>query len=119
MSSRTNAAGPSTNGGAPVPVSGPGQVGMREGEDDFRRLLETLPAGAYTCDRDGLITFYNARAEELWGRAPALHDPVDRYCGSFKLFDVAGEPIAHENCWMALALRERRDFSGRETVIER
>jgi PAS domain-containing protein len=44
-----------------------------------RRLLEKLPAGAYTCDTDGLITYYNPRAVELWGRAPRLNDPLDRY----------------------------------------
>jgi PAS domain-containing protein len=46
---------------------------------EFRRLLEKLPAAAYTCDAEGLITFFNQRAVELWGRAPALNDPVDRY----------------------------------------
>jgi PAS domain S-box-containing protein len=96
-----------------------GQAGVGEREDDFRRLLESLPASAYTCDAGGLITYYNQRAVELWGRAPALHDPVDRYCGSFRLFDLTGEPISHDACWMALALRERREFSGREIVIER
>ena len=29
------------------------------GEWHFRRLLEKLPAGAYTCDADGLITFWD------------------------------------------------------------
>ena len=33
----------------------------------FRRLLQGLPAAAYTCDREGLITYYNPRAEQLWG----------------------------------------------------
>ena len=42
---------------------------------DFRRLLEGLPAAAYTCDRDGLITYYNPRAQQLWGYSPPLNDP--------------------------------------------
>lgn len=46
---------------------------------EFRRLLEKLPAGAYTCDDEGLITYFNQHAAELWGREPKLHDPVDRY----------------------------------------
>lgn len=49
------------------------------GETQFRRLLEKLPAGAYMCDAEGLITYYNQRAVELWGRAPKLNDPEDRY----------------------------------------
>jgi PAS domain-containing protein len=46
---------------------------------EFRRLLEILPAAAYTCDAEGLITYFNPLAVELWGRKPKLNDPVDRY----------------------------------------
>jgi signal transduction histidine kinase len=88
-------------------------------EQQFRRLLEKLPAGAYTCDPEGLITYFNPRAEELWGRAPALNDPVDRYCGSFKLYSVDGAPITHDQCWMALALKNAAEYNGREIVVER
>ncbi len=88
-------------------------------EAQFRHLLQALPAGAYTCDAEGLITYYNEQAVKVWGRAPALNDPVDRYCGSFKLYTVDGEPIAHDQCWMALALKTNRDYNGREIVIER
>jgi PAS domain S-box-containing protein len=89
------------------------------GKEQFRRLLEKLPAGAYTCDPEGLITYYNPHAVQLWGREPALNDPVDRFCGSFKLFATDGSPIAHEQCWMALALKTDREYNGHEIVIER
>jgi PAS domain S-box-containing protein len=85
----------------------------------FRWLLEKLPAGAYTCDAHGLITYFNEAAVRLWGRAPKLHDPVDRFCGSFKLYLADGTPIDHDQCWMARALREERDFNGQEIIIER
>ncbi len=48
-------------------------------DSQFRRLLEVLPAAAYTCDAEGLITDFNQRAVELWGREPKRNDPVDRY----------------------------------------
>ena len=48
-------------------------------ELEFRRLLDKLPAAAYTCDAEGLITYFNERAVELWGREAKLNDPVDRY----------------------------------------
>ncbi len=35
------------------------------GELQFRHLLETLPAGAYTCDPEGVITYYNQHAVQL------------------------------------------------------
>lgn len=40
----------------------------RDGTDvDFRHVLEILPAAAYTCDADGLITYFNQRAVATWG----------------------------------------------------
>jgi PAS domain S-box-containing protein len=85
----------------------------------FLQLLDVLPAAAYTCDADGLITYFNRRAVELWGREPRVGDPADRFCGSFKLFSADGVPIAHTACWMALALRDGREYNGHEIQIER
>jgi len=90
----------------------------RDGELRCRSLLEKLPAGAYTCDPDGLITYFNQHAVQLWGRQPRLNHPVDRFCGSFKLFATDGSPIAHDQCWMALALKNRLEYNGHEIVIE-
>ena len=35
---------------------------------EFRRLLDRLPAAAYTCDAEGLITYFNSHAALVWGR---------------------------------------------------
>src|SRR5918995_6437191 len=95
------------------------EFALHKGELHFRRLLEKLPAGAYTCDAEGLITYFNQHAVQLWGRAPKLNDPRDRFCGSFKLFLSDGSPIAHDACWMALALKKDKEYNGREIVVER
>jgi signal transduction histidine kinase len=92
---------------------------VSSGGSEFLRLLDKLPAAAYTCDTEGLITYFNQPALRLWGRAPKLRDPVDRFCGSFRLHSANGEPISHDNCWMALALRDDREYSEREITIER
>jgi two-component system, LuxR family, sensor kinase FixL len=53
---------------------------LRQGSDlEFHRLLDKLPAAAYTCDAEGLITYFNRHAVALWGREPKLNDPLDRY----------------------------------------
>src|SRR5262249_53135454 len=44
---------------------------------------------------------------------------LDRFCGSFKLYASDGSPIAHDQCWMALALRDGNEYSGQEIFIER
>ena len=85
---------------------------------EFHRLLEKLPVAAYTCDADGLITYFNSAAVEAWGRAPRLNDPADRFCGSFRLFDSNGTPIRHDDCWMARALKHGREYNAHEIVVE-
>jgi len=88
-------------------------------ESLLRQTLDLLPAGAYLCNPDGLITYYNQHALNMWGRAPALNDPADRYCGSFRLFAKNGTHVLHEECWMALAIKNRREYLGQEIVVER
>ncbi|HEX7070354.1 MAG TPA: PAS domain-containing protein, partial [Rhodothermales bacterium] len=91
---------------------------VSEGVAQFRRLLDELPAGAYTCDADGLITYYNRQAVALWGREPRLNDPTERFTGSFRLYAPDGTLLAPDQSWMARAIREREEFSAREVVIE-
>ena len=95
------------------------EFGLQNGGAHFRHLLEKLPAGAYTCDPEGLITYFNRHAVHLWGRAPKLNDPVDRFCGSFRLYAADGSPITHDRCWMALVLETKEGYNEREIVIER
>lgn len=83
------------------------------------KLLEIMRAGIYTCDADGLITYFNQRAGQIWGREPKLNNAEDRYCGSFKLFSTDGSPIPHGQCWMGLALQNDQPYDSREIVIER
>lgn len=92
---------------------------LQRSETHFQHLLEKLPAGAYTCDPEGLITYFNRQAVELWGRSPKLNDPVDRWCGSFKLHSTEGTPIPHDECWMALVLKQAAPFNGHEIIVER
>lgn len=85
----------------------------------FRSTLELLPAGAYTCDPAGRITWFNELAASLWGRRPALDGDAVLYCGSIGLLSPHMQPIAHHASWVALALRDRRAYLGQETVIIR
>jgi len=92
---------------------------LSAGEHHFQTLLDKLPAGAYTCDPDGLITYYNGCALKVWGRAPKLRSAEDRYCGSFRLYAADGAPLKHDECWMALAIKHQRPYNGHEIVVER
>ncbi len=82
-------------------------------------LVENLPIGIYTCDRDGLIVQFNRRAAELWGRKPITGDPKDRYCGAFKLFAGDGGEIAADASPMALVLSTGQPVRDREMVVHK
>jgi len=82
-------------------------------------LVENLPIGIYTCDRDGLLVQFNRRAAELWGRTPALGDPAFRYCGAIRTRDRDGNEIAPEESPMAQVLAVGRPARDRELTVER
>jgi len=88
-------------------------------DSEFRKVLDCLPVAAYTCDKEGLITHFNAHAEELWGRAPKLNSPDDRFCGSFELFSSDGNPVQPANCWMAHCLAQGTALDSQEVVVKR
>lgn len=92
------------------------QQALAASEARFYSLLQSLPAAVYTCDRTGRVALFNDAAVELWGRTPA--PDRDQWCGSFKMYDPDGTPLALEMCPMATALKEGRALSG-EVVIER
>lgn len=89
---------------------------VRESERHMRDLLEAMPAAVYTTDAEGRITFYNRAAVELSGRTPQLGD---LWCVSWKLFNTDGSFLPHDQCPMAVALKENRAIRGVEAVAER
>ena len=81
-------------------------------------VLDALPIGVYACDRDGQILRVNRRAIELWGGAPRLHDPAQRFCGTFRLESLTGEVIPPEATPMARAVQSGESFDGAEAVVQ-
>ncbi len=86
-------------------------------ERRYRDLLDALPAAVYTTDADGRITFFNEAAANMAGRRPVLG--VDEWCVTWRLYHPDGRPMAHDECPMAIALKENRAVRGAEAVAER
>jgi len=80
-------------------------------------LLEALPVAVYTTDAEGRITFYNRAAAELWGHHPELGS--SQWCGSWRLYWSDGRPLPHNECPMAIALKEGREVRDVEAIVER
>lgn len=80
------------------------------------QILDLLPAAVYVTDAAGRITYFNEAAVALWGCRPKLNR--DQWCGSWRLFWPDGAPMRHDQCPMAVALKERRPGRG-EAIAER
>jgi PAS domain S-box-containing protein len=85
-------------------------------ERQFRDLLQALPAAIYTTDAEGRITFFNRACIEFAGRTPKIGD---MWCVTWKLFAPDGTPLRHEDCPMAIALKENRPVRNVEAIAER
>lgn len=90
---------------------------LKESERRLQELLAAIPAAIYTTDEKGKINYFNEMAVEFAGRTPVLGS--DEWCVSWKLYMPDGTPLPHDQCPMAVALREGRPIRGVEAVAER
>jgi PAS domain S-box-containing protein len=90
---------------------------IRHSEQSLKDLIEALPGAVYTTDAAGLITSYNPAAAEIWGREPKLG--AESYSGSWRMQLPDGTPLPHDECPMAVALKENRPIRGAEAVVVR
>ncbi|WP_188130581.1 PAS domain S-box protein [Neomesorhizobium albiziae] len=90
---------------------------IRHSEQSLKDLIEALPGAVYTTDAAGMITSYNPAAVEIWGREPVLGK--EQFCGSWRMRKPDGTLMRHDECPMAIALKEKRPIRGAEAVVER
>ena len=48
---------------------------LQETAENLRELVAAMPAAVYACDREGIITYYNRQAGEIWGQNHASTSP--------------------------------------------
>jgi PAS domain S-box-containing protein len=90
---------------------------LLESEQHLQDLLAAIPAAIYTTDAEGKITYFNEAAVDLAGRRPILGS--DEWCVTWKLYNPDGSPLPHDQCPMAVTLREGRPIRNAEAVAER
>jgi PAS domain S-box-containing protein len=90
---------------------------LQDSERRLRDVLDALPAAIYTTDANGRITGFNEAAVRFAGRVPQLG--TDSWCVTWKLFWPDGTPMPHDQCPMAIALKEGRPVRGVEAIAER
>lgn len=85
--------------------------------DSFYDVLDRLPAPIYVTDTDGTITYFNHACVALAGRTPECGR--DKWCVTWKLYTAEGQFLPHDQCPMAVALREQRAVRDIEAIAER
>jgi PAS domain S-box-containing protein len=81
------------------------------------QLFDLLPAAIYVTDVKGRITYFNEAAATLWGCRPKLHS--HQWCGSWRLYRLDGAPLPHDQCAMAVCLRQGQPVRGGQALAER
>jgi PAS domain S-box-containing protein len=90
---------------------------LRDSERQLQELITAVPAAIYTTDALGRVTYFNQAAVELAGRTPTIGS--DEWCVAWKLYRPDGTPLPHDQCPMAVALKEGRAIRNAEIVAER
>ncbi len=87
------------------------------GETELRSALDDLPAPIYVTDADGWIVYFNRACQDFAGRAPVAGQ--DRWCVTWRLYTEDGAPLPHEQCPLALTIREKSERHGVIAIAER
>jgi PAS domain S-box-containing protein len=104
-------------GVAPDEIAGAVAAAARADRGGLQALLDSQPAPIYVTDADGWVTSYNRACIDFAGRTPVPGQ--DRWCVTWRLHTESGALLPHDQCPMAVALRERRQLRGLVAVAER
>ena len=98
-------------------LAGPAGADAAVKLDLLRVALDALPIALYLTGPDGRLAYFNQAAATMFGRVPSVG--LDRWCVSWRLYHLDGTPMAHEDCPMAVTLREGRPVRGVAAIAER
>ena len=102
---------------SPESILGLAVNAARSGAAELQGLLDELPAPIYLTDAEGWVTFFNRACIDFAGRTPVPGQ--DRWCVTWRLHTEGGAYLPHEECPMAVAIRENRPVRGAIAVAER
>lgn len=84
---------------------------------DWEAVLDAIPLPVYTTDAEGAVTYWNQACVDFAGREPELGS--DRWCISWQLYSINGDPMPHDQCPMADAIRGGKAIRGERAIAMR
>lgn len=85
--------------------------------NEWRTILDALPVPVYTTDPEGGVTYWNAACVEFAGREPQIGR--DRWCVTWQLYTMTGDPLRHEDCPMAQTVKQQSAVRDVIAIAER
>ena len=85
--------------------------------DDWQSTLDRLSVPVYLTDPEGQVTYWNQACVAFAGREPQLG--TDRWCVTWKIYTTVGDPLPHDACPMAVAIKQQRAIRGAVAIAER
>ena len=85
--------------------------------DACNAALNALPVPIYTTDAEGRVTFWNLACVEFAGREPMLGK--DKWCVTWRIHTTTDDYLPHDECPMAVAVREKRAVRGEIAIAKR
>src|SRR4030095_10334731 len=82
-----------------------------------RPLLDSLPVPVYLTDAEGLVTYSNRACADFAGREP--EPGQERWCVTWQIHTTDDEPLPHDRCPMAVAVKEQREVRGEIAIAMR
>ncbi|MDQ3245943.1 MAG: PAS domain-containing protein [Pseudomonadota bacterium] len=70
------------------------------------QILDAIPVPIYVTNAVGLVIACNAACAQFAGRDPQVGK--DRWCVTWRMYTTSGDPLPHEQCPMADAIRLQR-----------
>lgn len=99
------------------------QNAMRKAREDVEQrlgsMMAILPAGMYTCDANGRITYFNKRAAEIWGREPQLGEALTSFKRYFKHSTLEGKLLSIAELPVMQTVHHGTTFHDTELHVER
>ena len=83
----------------------------------LREILDRLDAPIYVTDAEGWVVSFNSACVDFAGRTPLPGE--DRWCVTWRLYTEGGDHLPHDQCPMAVAIKEARSIRNVVAVAER
>jgi len=98
-------------------ILGQAAIILQEWDREQFAPLDALSLPLYATDAAGVITYFNPACIAFAGRTPSVNK--DRWCVTWKLYTDDGEFLPHDQCPMAVALKDGMPVRGVAAIAER